>query len=117
MAKSKSGNSSAGDADVVARLFATIEARRGGDPTASYVAGLLEKGTPEIARKVGEEAVETIIAALNDGKERVVAESADLLFHLMVLWADQGVCPADIFQELARREDISGLEEKRQRKQ
>lgn len=104
-------------ADVITRVFAVIESRRGGDGSESYVAGLLEKGTAAIARKVGEEAVETVVAALEDGPSRVTSESADLLFHLMVLWADQGVRPADIFQELARREGTSGVEEKRRRGQ
>ncbi len=103
------------NADVIARLFAVIESRRDGDTNESYVAGLLDKGTSVIARKVGEEAVETVIAALGDGSNRVVSESADLLFHLMVLWADQGVRPADVFQELARREGTSGIKEKSQR--
>jgi phosphoribosyl-ATP pyrophosphohydrolase len=103
-------------ADVIARLFATIESRRGADPDESYVAGLLQKGTPSIARKVGEEAVETVVAALSDGRESLISESADLLFHLMVLWADAGLRPADIFQELARREGTSGIDEKQHRK-
>lgn len=122
MEKTKAERNLAADshADVVARVFAVIESRRGGDASESYVAGLLEKGTAAIARKVGEEAVETIVAALEGGPDRlnrVASESADLLFHLMVLWADQGLRPADIFQELARREGTSGVEEKRQRGQ
>lgn len=117
MGDSKSDFQPANGADVIARVFATISSRRGADPSTSYVAGLLDKGTSAIARKVGEEAVEAIVAALDEGPEHVVAESADLLFHLMVLWADQGVLPADIFQELARREGIPGIEEKRRRKE
>ncbi len=103
------------DADVIERLFALIESRRGGDPTASYTAKLFAKGRPKIAEKVGEEAIETIIAALGEGPERVVSESADLLYHLLVLWADTGVRPADVWAELERREGTSGIAEKESR--
>ena len=103
--------------DVIARLFATIESRRGEDSSESYVAGLLQKGTPAIACKVGEEAVETVVAALGNGRDDLIAESADLLFHLLVLWADAGIRPADVFQELARREGTSGITEKQNRRE
>ncbi len=97
---------------VLDRLFAMIESRRGADPAASYTAGLLSEGAAKIAQKVGEESIEAIIAALVDGPERLAAESADLLYHLLVLWAAAGVRPADVWTELARREGISGVAEK-----
>ena len=104
-------------ADVIARLFATIESRREEDSSESYVAGLLQKGTPTIACKVGEEAVETVVAALGDRRDDLISESADLLFHLLVLWADAGIRPADVFQELVRREGTSGITEKQNRRE
>ena len=104
-------------ADIIARLYATILSRQDGDAAKSYVASLLQKGKPTIARKVGEEAIETVVAALGDDRESLIAESADLLFHLMVLWVDAGIRPAEVFQELARREGFSGHEEKSRRKE
>jgi phosphoribosyl-ATP pyrophosphohydrolase len=103
------------ESDVLARLFAVIESRRGADVKASYTASLLAQGTEEIVRKVGEEAVETMIAALKQRRAEVVKESADLLYHLLVLWADSGISPEDVWAELARREGTSGLEEKKAR--
>ena len=96
------------DASVLERLFATIEARRGADPEASYTAKLLARGTAKIAQKVGEEAVETVIEALRGDRGRLVAESADLVYHLLVLWADAGLRPAEIWAELERRAAASG---------
>jgi phosphoribosyl-ATP pyrophosphohydrolase len=104
------------DKDVLERLFATIASRRGADPEKSYVAKLLHKGTPKIAQKFGEEAVETVIAAALRDRDGVVSESADVLFHLLVLWADQGVVPAQVWAELVRREGTSGVDEKKARK-
>ena len=103
------------DARVLARLSAVVESRRGGDPDASYTARLLAGGTAGIARKVGEEAVETVVAALSGDRAGAVEESADLLFHLTVLWADAGIAPEEVFAALARREGVSGLDEKRAR--
>ena len=100
--------------DVLTRLEATIRARRGGDPASSYVASLFAKGTPSIAQKVGEEAVETVIAALRE-PDGLAAEAADLVFHLLVLLADAGLELADVTAELARREGLSGIEEKASR--
>ena len=97
-------------------LYATILTRRTGDPDASYVARLTAKGRAEIAQKVGEEAVETVIAAMNGDRADVIAESADLIFHLLVLWADAGIAPADVMAELDRRQGVSGLAEKAARK-
>jgi phosphoribosyl-ATP pyrophosphohydrolase len=104
------------DADVLTRLAAVIEARKGGDPDKSYVAKLFKKGRHKIAQKVGEEAVETALAAVDGSPEQVASESADLLFHLMVLWADVGLKPEDILAELSRREGVSGVDEKKARK-
>ncbi len=85
------------------RLYDVIESRRGGDPTTSRTARLFHKGPAKIAQKVGEEAVETAIAALVEPRERLISESADLLYHLLVLWAAKGVPPAEIWAELDRR--------------
>ena len=104
-----------GDSAVLERVFATIEARASADPATSYVAGLRAKGRGKIAGKVGEESTETVIAAISGGHDDVVHESADLLFHLMVLWSDCGVAPGEVFAELARREGTGGLEEKASR--
>ncbi|MBO4643635.1 MAG: phosphoribosyl-ATP diphosphatase [Alphaproteobacteria bacterium] len=102
-------------AEVLERLFLTIESRRGANPQTSYTAKLFSKGTPRIAQKVGEEAVETVIAAVAKDKEHVISESTDLLYHLCVLWADAGVRPADVFQTLEKREGVSGIAEKNAR--
>lgn len=96
-------------------LFQVIASRRGGDVDSSYTASLFQRGTPVIARKVGEEAVETVIEALSGSKETLTAESADLLYHLLVLWADGGVDPQNIWDELSRRAGTSGLDEKASR--
>ena len=98
--------------NILERVYSVIESRKGEDPTSSYTARLLSQGTPEIARKVGEEAVETITAALAQENNYVVAESADLLFHLLVLWSERGITPEEVWAELIRREGTSGVEEK-----
>lgn len=103
------------DSQIIDRLFSVVAARRNGDPEASYTAKLFSEGRNRIAQKLGEEAVETVIAAIADDRPGVAAESADLLYHLLVLWADTGVDPADIWAELARREGVSGLSEKASR--
>ena len=97
---------------VLADLEATILARRGADPASSYVARLFASGTPKIAQKVGEEAVETVIAALGGNPAALVGEAADLIFHLTVLLADRGVALDDVLAELRRREGVSGIAEK-----
>jgi len=99
-------------ADTLARLEQTIAARRGADPQSSYVAKLLAAGTPKIAQKLGEEAVETVIAALAADKGKLIAEASDLMFHLLVLLQDRGVAIADVLNELERREGVSGIVEK-----
>lgn len=100
------------DTHILDQLYAVVNARKGDDPDQSYTARLFAKGTPKIAQKLGEEAVETVIAALAEGPENVASESADLLYHLMVLWADKGIDPADVWAILAQRQGISGLAEK-----
>jgi phosphoribosyl-ATP pyrophosphohydrolase len=101
---------------VLERLFAVIESRRGGDVASSYTAKLLAEGKAKVARKLGEEATETVIAASAGTPAEVARESADLLYHLLVLWAATGVRPAEVWAELARREGTSGLAEKAARK-
>lgn len=103
------------DGSTIDRLFATIEDRKAADPEESYTARLYARGRAKIAQKTGEEAVETIIAAMSGDAEEVAKESADLLYHLLVLWSEAGVCPSDVYARLAKREGISGLEEKRRR--
>ncbi len=103
------------DFSTLSALFDTVVSRQGADPNSSYVASLLAAGKSKVARKVGEEAIESMVAALADGREELVAESADLLFHIMVLWVACGVTPEDVMAELKRREGTSGLEEKRNR--
>ena len=98
-------------------LFETIKSRKGADPESSYTASLYAKGTAKIAQKVGEEAVETCIEALQGNKESLAAESADLLYHLMVVWVDAGIRPQEVWAELARRQGISGIAEKASRPQ
>ncbi len=98
-------------------LLRVIASRFGGDPDASYTARLLAHGTPEIARKLGEEAVETMIEALSGTPDGVAAESADLLYHLLVLWHDAGVDAEQVWAILEQRSGMSGLEEKSRRGQ
>lgn len=101
--------------DIFKELFDTIQSRKGADPESSYTASLYAKGTAKIAQKVGEEAVETCIEALQGDKDKLAAESADLLYHLMVLWADQGLTPDDILAILQKRQGTSGHDEKASR--
>jgi phosphoribosyl-ATP pyrophosphohydrolase len=103
--------------DSLSRLERTIIARRDGDPATSYVARLRTQGRGKMAQKLGEEAVETVIAAMTAGgtegdRAALTGEAADLLFHLVVLLADCGVSLADVQAELDRREGVSGLDEK-----
>lgn len=99
----------------LSRLQAVIANRRSGDPQSSYVAKLNAKGVPKIAQKLGEEAVETVIAAMADDRDGLVGEAADLLFHLLVLLDAKGVPLADVLAELERREGTSGIVEKASR--
>ena len=102
--------------DTLSRLEATIASRKGADPSSSYVASLFAKGRPKIARKLGEEAVEAIVAALAEDKAALTGEAADMIFHLMVLLADANVPLVDVLAELERREGTSGHDEKARRK-
>ncbi|MBU6188228.1 MAG: phosphoribosyl-ATP diphosphatase [Betaproteobacteria bacterium] len=101
---------------VLARLAAVIESRKGTDPGSSYVARLLARAPDSVLKKIGEEATETVMAAKDGERERIVAETADLWFHCLVMLAHYGLGPDDVLAELARREGLSGLEEKALRK-
>ena len=98
--------------DTLARLESTIAERRSASPEDSYVAKLLSRGAPVIARKLGEESVETIVAALSGTRQELVGEAADVLFHLLVLLAAKDIPLDDVLAELDRREGTSGLAEK-----
>jgi phosphoribosyl-ATP pyrophosphohydrolase len=97
---------------VLDRLFEIIESRRDADPSISHTAGLFAKGTHKIAQKVGEEAVEAVIEAVAGDNDKLAAESADLLYHLLVLWSARGLTPADVWAKLSARQGMSGLAEK-----
>ena len=98
--------------DVLTRLYATIKARAGADPASSHTAGLLAKGPAKCAEKFGEEAVETIIAAVQGDRKALTAEAADALYQLQVALFAAGVAWADVLAELERREGRSGVAEK-----
>jgi phosphoribosyl-ATP pyrophosphohydrolase len=100
---------------ILDRLHAAILARRGADPASSYTAKLLARGTAKIAQKLGEETVEAVIEAVRGDRAGLIGESADLLYHLLVLWADTGIAPEEIWTELQRREGVSGIAEKKSR--
>ncbi|KPM22413.1 phosphoribosyl-ATP pyrophosphatase [Citromicrobium sp. RCC1885] len=101
--------------ETLARLEKVILERRNCDPETSYVALLRRDGRPKMARKLGEEAVEAVVAGLSGSDEELVGEAADVLFHLMVLLADREIALDDVLAELDRREGISGIEEKASR--
>lgn len=101
--------------DTLARLEQTIAVRKGADPASSYVAKLHARGVPVIARKLGEEAVEALVAALAEDRQELVGEAADVLFHLMVLLSAKDVSLGEVLAELDRREGVSGLDEKASR--
>lgn len=107
--------------NVLDRVAATIEARKGGDPSSSYVAKLFSKGDDAILKKIGEEATETVMAAkdarVSGDASKVLYECADLWFHSLVLLAQFDLSPQQVLDELARREGLSGLEEKASRKE
>ncbi len=102
--------------DILNTLEAVIRKRRGGDPATSYTAKLFARGRAKIAQKVGEEAVETVIAAVADDREEMIKEATDLVFHLLVLLADAGLSLDDVRAEIGRREGVSGIDEKAARK-
>jgi phosphoribosyl-ATP pyrophosphohydrolase len=97
--------------DTLQRLAEVIATRRQGDPDKSYVARLFHKGTDAILKKIGEEATETVMAAKDGDKQKIVYEVADLWFHSMIALAQFDLSPRDVLQELERREGLSGLEE------
>ena len=102
---------------VLDRLFATIAGRKGADPSVSHSARLLSRGTGKVAQKFGEEAVECLIEAVAGNRTALIAESADVLYHLLVLWVDAGVLPHEVWGELERRQGVSGIAEKAARAQ
>jgi phosphoribosyl-ATP pyrophosphohydrolase len=97
------------------RLWQVIQSRRGADPQTSYTARLFSRGRAKIAQKLGEEAVEAVIEGVGNNPAALVGESADLLYHLLVLWAAAGISPENVAAELIRREGVSGIAEKRGR--
>jgi phosphoribosyl-ATP pyrophosphohydrolase len=103
---------SASDIAVLDRLYATVECRRLADPAVSHSARLMSRGTAKVAQKFGEEAVECVIEAVAGNHDALVAESADVLYHLVVLWVSSGVSSQEVWRELARREGTSGIAEK-----
>jgi len=100
---------------VLDRLFEVVASRRTADPAISHSARLLSRGTAKVAQKFGEEAVECLIEAIAGNRDALVAESADVLYHLIVLWVNAEVKPSDVWAELARREGVSGVVEKASR--
>ena len=102
--------------DVLKRLEEVLEQRKNADPDSSYVAKLYSKGLDSILKKIGEEATETVMAAKDGEKEKIIYETADLWFHCMVLLSQQNIKSEDVLNELDRRFGLSGLEEKASRK-
>jgi len=102
--------------EVIDRLWDVVMQRRDADPALSHSARLLSRGTPKVAQKFGEEAVECIIEAVGGDTAALVAESADVLYHLLVLWVSAGVHPSEVWAELERREGVSGIAEKAARR-
>ena len=103
--------------DILQRLAETLEARKQASPESSYVAKLFSRGEDAILKKIGEEATELILASKEGDRSHLVYETADLWFHCMVLLAQHGVSAADVLNELARREGLSGIAEKESRKE
>ena len=103
--------------DILERLAATVESRKGADAGNSYVARLLSQGEDAILKKIGEEATETVMAGKDGELRRIVAETADLWFHCVIMLAHYGLSPSDVLAELGRREGISGIDEKASRNQ
>ena len=99
-------------ADVLARLYDSIVERKGADAAQSYTASLFADGPKAICRKIGEEAIEVTVEGLKGDGPAIIRESADLIYHLMVLWADAGITPHEVWAELKRREGVSGHAEK-----
>lgn len=106
---------SGASADVLDRLWSVVLERRSADPTVSHSARLLQRGTAKVAQKFGEEAVECLIEAVAGNRTALIGESADVLYHLLVMWVAAGVQPAEVWAELQRREGVSGITEKASR--
>lgn len=104
------------DARILDQLWGTVLARSTANPNESHSARLLSRGTAKVVQKFGEEAVECIIEAIGKNHTALIGESADVLYHLMVLWVDAGLRPEEVWSELKRREGMSGLAEKAARK-
>jgi phosphoribosyl-ATP pyrophosphohydrolase len=102
---------------VLDRLWSVVTNRRDVDPAISHSARLLSRGTAKVAQKFGEEAVECLIEAVRGDRDAVIAESADVLYHLIVVWVSTGVAPAEVWAELMHREGVSGIAEKASRAQ
>jgi phosphoribosyl-ATP pyrophosphohydrolase len=100
---------------VLDRLYAVVVSRRDADPTVSHSARLLSRGTAKVAQKFGEESVECLIEAVAGNVDALISESADVLYHMLVMWVDAGVRPDDVWTELHRREGVSGISEKASR--
>jgi phosphoribosyl-ATP pyrophosphohydrolase len=114
-AKKKAPKRKASRQHAIERLYATILSRKGADPNSSYTARLMAKGPIKLAQKLGEEAIEAAIEGVRGDRKKLVAESADLFYHLLALWASRNVKPAQVWAELKRRETQSGLQEKASR--
>ncbi len=97
---------------VLDQLANVIKSRKNADPEISYTAQLLNDGISEIARKVGEEAVECVVSSFSNNKKELIDESADLLYHLLVLWTANEISPYEVWNEISRREGVSGILEK-----
>ena len=102
--------------EVLDRLYARVADRRDADPASSHSARLLSRGPAKVAQKFGEEAVEAVIEGVTGDRPALIAESADVLYHLLVLWVSAGIEPVDVWAELRRREGVSGLAEKAARR-
>jgi phosphoribosyl-ATP pyrophosphohydrolase len=107
----KTSKSLAASPDVLDRLWLIIDSRREVDATLSHSAKLLAKGTPQVVQKLGEELIECLIEAMAGNHAGLVAESADVLYHLLVTWVDAGIQPEEVWAELTRREEVSHLTE------
>ena len=114
--KGRRDSASVVDEHVLDRLYVVIDSRKGADPDTSYTARLFTRGRQQIAKKLGEEAVEALIEGIRGDRPKLVGESADMLYHLLTLWAAVGVKPKAVWSELARREGLSGIAEKAARK-
>lgn len=105
-----------GQAEILERIARSINERRSGDPSKSYVAKLFAQGDDAMLKKIGEEATEVVLAAKGDDRLHLVREVTDLWFHCMIVLERHGLGPADVLAEMQRREGISGLDEKAARK-